>query len=346
MISVMRRCIQLFIVLAAIACSFSAQAAYTFAIVKYPGAFVTALSGVNNSGQILGQAALSADPNAPRVNFLYDAYKKTFTPVPPVPGEGTGLLGINDPGVMVGSIAAEVDNGGNVITPEIGLIRSTKGKFTMFSHPGPLDNTEARAVNNSGRVTGFAYNDDGDNFLGFIYDPTNGSFTDLPFVGSQQLIFQGINTSGQAVGSVALPDLGLYAGYPFGIYGFLRNTNGAITVFQVNGVCTRARGINDSGQIAGWTRPCAPGAHVSGFVGTLVGPSFQTLNVPGATDTFAQGINNAGQIVGSADSDGFIASLIATNKDQCTNGWQSLSRANGTFFKNQGDCIQYVNTGK
>lgn len=37
----------------------------------------------------------------------------------------------------------------------------------------------------------------------------------------------------------------------------------------------------------------------------------------------------------------------ATTKDGCkNNGWQSLSRAGGSPFKNQGDCIQYVNTGK
>ena len=35
------------------------------------------------------------------------------------------------------------------------------------------------------------------------------------------------------------------------------------------------------------------------------------------------------------------------NKDECKkNGWQGLTRADGTPFKNQGDCIQYVNTGK
>jgi hypothetical protein len=33
--------------------------------------------------------------------------------------------------------------------------------------------------------------------------------------------------------------------------------------------------------------------------------------------------------------------------DQCKNGgWQTWTRANGTTFKNQGDCIQYVNTGR
>jgi len=38
---------------------------------------------------------------------------------------------------------------------------------------------------------------------------------------------------------------------------------------------------------------------------------------------------------------------VVTSKDQCkSGGWQSLIRADGTPFKNQGDCIQYVNTGK
>ena len=38
---------------------------------------------------------------------------------------------------------------------------------------------------------------------------------------------------------------------------------------------------------------------------------------------------------------------VATGKDECKKGgWADLTRANGTHFKNQGDCIQYVNTGK
>jgi hypothetical protein len=38
---------------------------------------------------------------------------------------------------------------------------------------------------------------------------------------------------------------------------------------------------------------------------------------------------------------------VASNRDQCKNGgWQTVFRANGSGFKNQGDCIQYVNTGK
>ena len=239
--------------------------------------------------------------------------------------------------------------------PVTGVILNAKGKFATFSHPAPSPNTFPRAVNNPGLVTGYAQDNNFDNYVGFIYDLTHGVYTDLPFVGSPQLIVQGITTSGEVVGSVRLPDQGMYSHYPTGRYGFLRNTYGTITLFQIHGFDTRARGINDSGLITGFFVDASGDSN--GFVGTLPA-SFQTLNVPGVIDTGPQAINNSGQIVGSTDDgftndgatingQGFIASLIATDKDQCKGGgWQSLSRANGTYFKNQGDCIQYVNTGK
>ncbi|MEO7191783.1 MAG: hypothetical protein ABI051_12080 [Vicinamibacterales bacterium] len=38
---------------------------------------------------------------------------------------------------------------------------------------------------------------------------------------------------------------------------------------------------------------------------------------------------------------------VASGKEQCKgNSWQDVFRANGSIFKNQGDCIQFVNTGK
>jgi hypothetical protein len=38
---------------------------------------------------------------------------------------------------------------------------------------------------------------------------------------------------------------------------------------------------------------------------------------------------------------------VATRKDECKNGgWANLTRSDDSAFKNQGDCIQYVNTGK
>jgi hypothetical protein len=41
------------------------------------------------------------------------------------------------------------------------------------------------------------------------------------------------------------------------------------------------------------------------------------------------------------------AFTVASTQGGCkNNGWLSLTRADGSTFKNQGDCIQYVNTGK
>ena len=59
-------------------------------------------------------------------------------------------------------------------------------------------------------------------------------------------------------------------------------------------------------------------------------------------------------VTGGADGSSIVASAEIfspydqpQNKDECKkNGWQGLTRADGTPFKNQGDCIQYVNTGK
>ncbi len=38
---------------------------------------------------------------------------------------------------------------------------------------------------------------------------------------------------------------------------------------------------------------------------------------------------------------------VATSQEQCKNGgWQTVTRADGSSFRNQGDCMQYVNTGR
>jgi hypothetical protein len=47
------------------------------------------------------------------------------------------------------------------------------------------------------------------------------------------------------------------------------------------------------------------------------------------------------------DNLSYLSSRPATTAAQCKNGgWQNFTRADGSSFKNQGDCIQYVNTGK
>jgi hypothetical protein len=307
---VLRRFINVFFLVLGIAGSFAAQAAYLFTTIDYPGAVATQCFGINNAGQVVCGAAF-ADGSGN--SFLYDSKKGTMTTLPVTPGEvgpsdfGTGFLGINEPGVLVGSTSFDgVTN--------VGVILGKKNTFTTFSQPGRTY-TVPRAVGTSGLVTGFTVNDDGSDWSGFIYDPKYNSYID--FLHSPQTIAQGINGRGDVVGGVFLSPNGAYLGSPQGQYGFLRDKFGTITLFRVNSSRTRGRGITDSGQIVGFIS--TPAGNASGYVGTLAGlpgpgqniPDAVLLDAPGALNTYAQGISNSGMIVGSWDdgavSHGFIA---------------------------------------
>jgi len=292
MSSTIQRCIQLCTLLTALVLSFQSQAAYQFTTVDYPNAVSTSLWGINDSGQVVGNATFSDGSDT---NFIYDINKRTFTNIS-APAD-TGLLGINGSGVLVGGVTAK--------HIESGIIRDKSGRYQSFSVPG-WDNTEARGVNKSGLIAGFAYAKTNDDTIGFVYDPVTGHFDTflLQTVFPSPTIAQGINAGGQVAGSVFLPANAPGTGcIDQGRYGFVRSATGAITYFFVNGGNTAARGINDSGLIAGF-------ANGVGFVATLSGGgSCQSLTVaagnvlssnnPNEAGAFAQSINNGGVVSGA-----------------------------------------------
>ena len=52
---------------------------------------------------------------------------------------------------------------------------------------------------------------------------------------------------------------------------------------------------------------------------------------------------------GTGDDQNFTLEIVSTPNtiDDCkNNGWQTLTHGDGSSFRNQGQCIQYVNTGK
>lgn len=291
-----------------------AQADYEFQLIDHPGGTDTSVFGINESGDVVGNGF--ADPNS--LPFVYDWKKGMYTDVAPLAVySDTSVVGINNAGVMVGSVWSQEES------TESGFIRNKNGVFTVFSHPGALSVTHARAVNNKGIVTGYRNRVDDDvgvTVAGFIYDPMSNTFTDIiPEDDHVQSIAQGINSTGVVVGSAFFIDgddpcnssnTGVVR------YGWRRATDGALTYFSVNGRWTAARGINDSDTIVGFVNT---DTGTKGFVVVLDESQCQSITIadadllaaPGAGWTFAQGITNAGTIVGSFDdgnsSHGFIA---------------------------------------
>jgi hypothetical protein len=261
-----------------------AQGAYDYESFNYPGSTFDQAFGINDRGDAVGNGFI--DPDG--IPYVYDSKNGEFTNVTPVAGfDSTAVLGITDNGVMAGSV---VD--GSVTS---GLIIDQNGASTVFDHPDAVSFTQARGVNNKGLVTGFR-DDANDQFApenGFIYDPKTETFTDI--VPSLITIAQGINSGGDVVGSAIF-----------------------VTYFDVNGGRTSARGITDSGTIAGFVTDPVTFA-TKGFVVELDGSQCQSiaiadadlLHFPGAVITFVGGIKNSGEVVGSYDdgttSRGYIA---------------------------------------
>jgi uncharacterized membrane protein len=286
---------------------------YAWASIDYPGATFTDVFGVNNPGLVVG-LGFNADGSL-LTAFSYDSKKGGYTKITPAPGSlETDVFGVNEPGVIVGGVT--VDG-----VTESAFVLSKKGAYTAFSHPGCAV-TEARAVNNTGLVSGLGIDCGTSATLGFIYDPARNVFTD--FLPGPNTVAQGINNRGQVVGSVTLAAGEACPSCLAGRYGFLRDVSGELRYFRVNGQPTSARGISDSGWVTGYI---SSGGGLEGFVTTLDGTPydaitisrFKLLTFPGAILTEPESITNTGGIVGVwfdalGNDHGFIATPSPSKK--------------------------------
>ena len=246
--------------------------------------------GLNDKGQV---AVTSADGSKTGI------YRRgIFTPLPSPPaGYTVAALGINNAGAIVGSaFPASAHEQGFI------LIGSS---YTFFSRPG-WDNTEARAISQSGLVTGYSYDDAFTLFSGFVYDPLAGSFTDATPPGSTGgfSTTQGMNADGRITGDGRLPGLGRYAfvWQQGTLVKGERQLAPFLARFKIADVGSAARGINDAGLIVGFTNSGV------GFVGSD-SRGFQLLIPPGGdaqgASVACEGINNFRQVVcGVSDAAG------------------------------------------
>lgn len=286
-----------------------AHAQYTFTTFSLPGADGMQGWGINSALRVPGNAY---GGTAPPDSLVYDFATGTLTPVAS-PGGGltASLIGINNAGQMTGSYTDGIGVKGVVLTG---------GVYDTFFYPGG-SKTFGRAINNTGLVTGYAETPGGPSASeGFIYAPATGTYTTIAPVGANFTIAQGVNDAGIVVGSSIMPPGTVYAGSPGGAYAWVRQASGTLTFFRINGLPSRARGINSAGDIVGWFNDTAAG-DVKSFKVTVPGLlPYENISVaaadyiaaPGAEQTIAEGINDAGFISGSVyDAAGLSQGFIA-----------------------------------
>jgi hypothetical protein len=156
-----------------------------------------------------------------------------------------------------------------------------------------------------------------------------GGVTPSGCVGFTTFVFEPYENIGLGTpGGVVIPDVWQKWNVSAGQFWSSRSASGG-------GACTTIAGFGGAPfySLAAIKSIC-PNAVVVGF-GVNIGSNNPSYNV--YTDLF----NFNGTTYD------FEPYEVATSKDQCKNsGYLTVKRADGSSFKNQGDCIQYVNTGK
>ena len=233
----------------------------------------------------IGQVAIGVTTDG-RSGIYFDG---TFTQLPPLEGFQVGALGINNDGVIAG---VATDPSG---TRQGFILHGST--YTLFSRPG-WDNTEARAIADSGLITGDTFNVDGAT-RGFIYDPDTRMFRDATPPGSTNTITQGMNSFGRITGH-GIDTVN-------GRYGFVWQ-QGTITKgerellpfldrLKIGASGAATRGITDSGVVVGFTSN--PDGTSDSFVGSDAS-GYERLVPPGGevagNSTFCEGINNFAQV--------------------------------------------------
>jgi probable HAF family extracellular repeat protein len=265
---------------------------------------------------ILLFALLTGAASADTIGFVYA--NGSFTNITGVPGL-TAANGINDAGQIVGDAiggsfilsggvytqlvfpgatftsARSINNAGQVVgtysypgEPIVHGFLYTNGAFVTLDDPwaGAYGSTYPWGINDAGEIVGSSRMYPSSNGHGFLYNA--GTFTDLNQLGFAGIWFTDINNAGQLIGnsySSCVTHGDLFNGarcWPLNFYLIPSGTE----VF----------GINDTGVVIGFV---GPGNGIRFELSTV--PNFEEIFYPQASGgTYLWGINNAGQIVGTA----------------------------------------------
>ena len=268
-------------------------------------------TGINNSGQVVGNSStVIAGINTDRP-FLYSNGMMTNLGTP-LGGAVSRAAGINNSGQVVGDWSSAP-------TPDVNLLPFLYSNGTMTdlgAQGGGATFSHARSINDSGQIAGYSYYWGERPGFGWVeyysaFINSNGTTTVLGTLGGLSSYAEDINNSGQVVGKADIDPnfVGLHVGHAY-LY-----SNGTMTDLHTLGGGNRwsyssyASGINNSGQVVGGFGAGNPFLYSNGTMFQLndwISPG------SGWSLTSASDINDLGQIVGYGSINGQKHAYLAT----------------------------------
>jgi probable HAF family extracellular repeat protein len=244
--------------------------------------------GLNSTGQMVG----ISDGRA----FLWADQR--MTDLGTLGGSNSSAQAINDAGQVAGYAQTRGDGRTHAFLCSGGVL------IDLGTLGGP--NSYGEAINNAGQVVGWSLVD-GDGIVGHAFLWAQGRMTDLGTLGGTNSYGLGINEAGEVVGAADRPDGTLHA--------FLYQADAMRDLGALRpGLAGIALGINGSRQVVGY-----------GEIGNGETHAFLWSNETGMVDLNTQidpaagwelmradGINEAGQIVGLGSHNGVLRSFLLT----------------------------------
>jgi probable HAF family extracellular repeat protein len=240
-----------------------------------PGSYA---QGINNNGQVVGYWSTPQGIHA----FLYDSGQLKDLGI--LGGTNIYALTIND----VGQVAGFADTGQG-----LQAFLYQNGSLTNLGNLGGI-NSYAYGINGQGKLVG--YIDTPEGARAFLYD--TGTVTDLGTLGGTNAFAFGVNSLMQVAGSSLMPDNVRTHAFLWQA-GVITNLN-LLLPLNSGWELMEARGINDKGQIVGWG---LTNNQEHGFL--YAAGSIRDLGVlPGATNSYAFGLNSSATAVGASSVPG------------------------------------------
>jgi len=243
------------------------------------GSTGTAVYGLNNTGQVVGQAYFGDNSSA----ILWSA------------GIGTALQEVNLNSVPMAVNAGGVAAGFGFGSSDAQALTWAQGVATTLNNPntGFDSDAEALAINDSGQAVGYVNNSATQSNYAVTW--IAGGAMPLASNGADVSEAEGINNTGLIVGYGLSNSTGLETAIVWG-------NGAAVNLNSLGGTQTEALAVNDAGEIVGWS-DLSPGDTTTHAVSWTSG-LLTDLGTLGGSVSEALSINASGQIVGYSNVGG------------------------------------------